>query len=77
MLSNDTARIEKLYKYDILDTYAEDTFDRIAKLAASIFDAPNAIINFVDKDRVYFKSNLSAQKEIELADKDSLFAFRL
>lgn len=74
LLPNDKARIEKLYKYDILDTYAEDTFDRIAKLAASIFDAPNAIINFVDKDRVYFKSNLSAQKEIELADKDSLFA---
>jgi hypothetical protein len=53
--SNDTARVEKLYKYDILDTYTEDTFDSIAKLAASIFNAPNTIINFVDKDRVYFK----------------------
>ncbi|MES2850076.1 MAG: GAF domain-containing sensor histidine kinase [Bacteroidota bacterium] len=73
LLSNDTARIEKLYKYDILDTYAEDTFDRIAKLAASIFNVPNAIINFVDADRVYFKSNLSSQKEIEVVDRDSLF----
>lgn len=73
LLPNDAARVEKLYKYDILDTYAEDTFDRIAKLAASIFNVPNAIINFVDADRVYFKSNLSAKKEIEIAGKDSLF----
>ncbi len=72
-LPNDAARIDKLYQYDILDTNAEDTFDRIAKLAASIFNASNAIINFVDAERVYFKANLSAQYAIEVPRKNSLF----
>ena len=72
--SNDAVRIEKLYQYDILDTYAEDTFDRIAKLAASIFKAPNAIISFTDADRIYIKSNLSPQNETEIPRKDSLFS---
>lgn len=72
--TNDAASIQKLYQYDILDTYAEDTFDRIAKLAASIFNAPNAIINFIDKDRIYFKANLSSGKETGIAGKDHLFS---
>ncbi len=71
---NDTVRIEKLYQYDILDTYAEDTFDRIAKLAASIFNAPNAIISFTDADRIYIKANLGPQKETEIPRKDILFS---
>ncbi|MBL0358044.1 MAG: GAF domain-containing sensor histidine kinase [Chitinophagaceae bacterium] len=74
---NDAASIEKLYQYDILDTYAEDTFDRIAKLAASIFNAPNAIINFVDKDRIYFKANLSSEKQREIPGTDRLFSLPL
>jgi signal transduction histidine kinase len=52
-------RLEKLHAYHILDTHAENNFDNIALMAAQIFDAPNAIISFVDANRVFFKSNLS------------------
>ena len=56
---NDTLRINKLHEYQILDTHSEDTFDKIAVLAAQIFETPSAFITFVDKDRVFFKANIS------------------
>ncbi len=52
-------RLLKLHRYEILDTPPEKTFEHIAILAAKIFDAPMAQINFVDDDRVFFKSNLT------------------
>lgn len=52
-------RIEKLHAYHVLDTHPEDNFDNIALMAAQIFDAPDAIISFVDTDRIFLKSNLS------------------
>lgn len=58
-VKNDSLRLEKLYEYEILDTHPEDTFDKIAILASQVFDTPNAFITFVDKDRVFFKSNIS------------------
>lgn len=56
---NDDARLEKLAEYRILDTYPEEMFDNIAQLAKQIFDTPSAFISFVDRERVFFKSNLS------------------
>jgi len=56
---DNTFRLNKLYDYEILDTHPEDTFDRIALLAAQVFETPNAFITFVDRDRVFFKSNIS------------------
>lgn len=70
--SNDNERLKKLYDYEILDTPTEEAFDKIAKLAAEIFDAPNAFITFVDKDRVFFKSNLSSLEGREVERQDSL-----
>ena len=55
----DPERLNKLYDYQILDTHPEDTFDKIAILASQVFETPNAFITFVDKDRVFFKSNIS------------------
>ena len=57
---NDEDRLNKLNNYEILDTPAEEAFDKIALLACQIFDAPNGFVTFVDKDRVFLKSNLSA-----------------
>ena len=51
-------RLQKLYSYDILDTPGEITFDKIAILAAQIFNTPIAQITFVDEDRVFFKTNI-------------------
>lgn len=56
---NEAQRLEKLHAYHVLDTHPEDNFDNIALLAAQIFDAPNAIISFVDTNRIFLKSNLS------------------
>jgi signal transduction histidine kinase len=58
-IESDTLRLQKLYEYEILDTHPEDTFDRIAILASQVFDTPNAFITFVDKDKVFFKANIS------------------
>src|SRR5688572_6033789 len=69
---NDSRRLEKLYEYQILDTHSEDSFDKIALLAAQIFNTTSAFISFVDRDRVFFKSNLSLLPESQIRRKDSL-----
>jgi len=69
---NDYERLEKLKEYQVLDTHSEDTFDKIALMAAQVFNTPSAFITFVDKDRVFFKSNLSPLGGNEVSRKDSL-----
>lgn len=49
-------RLNRLYSYEILDTAPEGSFDRLARLAAELFDAPIAVISFVDEDRTWFKA---------------------
>lgn len=51
-------RLAALASYEILDTPQDAAFDDIAKLAALICEAPIAVINFIDKDRQWFKSVL-------------------
>jgi two-component sensor histidine kinase len=52
----EAARLAALRRYDILDSPPEASFDRVAALAASLFDAPIAIIGLVDRDRIWFKA---------------------
>lgn len=68
---NETERIHKLYSYHILDTPTEHTFDKIAQLAAQIFNTPIAQITFVDQERVFFKTNISPLAAQEIDRKDS------
>lgn len=53
---NEAQRIEALKRYNILDTPPDGSFDRITKLAATIFEVPIAIISLVDTERIWFKS---------------------
>ncbi len=69
---NDENRLQKLYNYEILDTPAEEAFDKIAHLACQIFDVPNGFVTFVDRDRVFFKSNLSPLKDNSIPREHSL-----
>lgn len=69
--TNDNERIQKLHTYDILDTPTEHTFDKIAILAAQIFDTPIAQVTFVDRERVFFKTNISPLAATEINRKDS------
>lgn len=53
---NEAKRIEALERYNILDTPPDGSFDRITKLASTIFEVPIAIISLVDTERIWFKS---------------------
>jgi len=69
---NDAARLLSLYRCGVMDTPEEESYDRIARLAALIFNAPGAFINFVDKDKVFFKSNISSFVSRYVKRNDSL-----
>ncbi|WP_439599126.1 PAS domain S-box protein [Falsiroseomonas sp.] len=44
--------------YDVLDTLPEAAFDRIVRLATRVFDAPVALVSFIDSDRQWFKARV-------------------
>ena len=54
--SDETARVEALCRYRILDSPPEADFDEIVQLAASIYKAPIAAITFIDQDRQWVKA---------------------
>jgi signal transduction histidine kinase len=72
---NDEDRLKRLYRYEILDTVPEEAFDKIARLAAQIFDAPGAFISFVDKDKVFYKAKLSDSSKSDVPRGDSLCSY--
>ena len=49
-------RLRALYRYDVLDTPPEESFDRITRLAKLALQAPMAMVSLVDRDRQWFKS---------------------
>jgi hypothetical protein len=54
--SNEVERIRALHDLEILDTPAEERFDRYTRLAAALFRVPTALVSLVDCDRQWFKS---------------------
>lgn len=69
---NEKERLEKLRDYDVLDTFPEEVFDNLGRLAAQVFDTPSAFITFVDENRVYFKCNISPLQASEVQRDHSL-----
>ncbi|CAN5619426.1 hypothetical protein BH09PLA1_BH09PLA1_09090 [soil metagenome] len=57
-LCNDEQRLAALHEYGILDTPAEQGFDDITRLTALVCQAPVAAINFIDRGRQWFKSEI-------------------
>lgn len=55
---NEADRLLALRATNILDSPAEEAFDRLTRLAAGVFRAPIALISLVDADRQWFKSRL-------------------
>ena len=53
---DESERIEELHGLKILDTPAEDRFDRITRLAKRIFNVPIVLVTLVDVNRQWFKS---------------------
>ena len=54
---DEVERLEELYSLRILDTAAEERFDRYTHLVADLFDFPVVLVTLVDKDRQWFKSS--------------------
>lgn len=55
---NEESRLLSLNRLGLLNTAAEERFDRISRLTARLFDAPIALISLVDENRQWFKSTV-------------------
>ena len=55
-LPDELRRLGTLHALGLLDTPAEERFDRITRMAQRLFDAPIALISLVDEHRQWFKS---------------------
>ncbi len=54
---NETQRLTALRALSILDTPADDAFERLTQLARDLFDVPMALVSLVDEERQWFKSH--------------------
>ena len=57
----ESLRQAELESMSILDTEAEAAYDELTRLAASLFEAPIALVSLVDADRQWFKSRVGLQ----------------
>ncbi|MFH1024006.1 MAG: sensor domain-containing diguanylate cyclase [Planctomycetota bacterium] len=53
---DERVRLAALHALGILDTPAEERFDRLTRLACRIFGTPMAMVSLVDENRQWFKS---------------------
>jgi PAS domain S-box-containing protein len=51
-------RLATLLDYGVLDTSPDEAFDRLADLAAQLFDAPMSAVSLVDAERQWFKAKV-------------------
>jgi GAF domain-containing protein len=54
----DSDRLDALHATGLLDSDVTPSFDRLARLAAQVLNAPVALVSLVDADRQFFKSCL-------------------
>ena len=63
--ANEDARLTALHQANVLDTPAEERFDRLTQLAAEICDVPMAAICFVTADACWPKSQFGCEVQEE------------
>ena len=54
--ADEAYRLSTLQELNLLDTMAEERFDRLTRIAQRLFDVPIVLIVLIDKDRQWFKS---------------------
>jgi PAS domain S-box-containing protein len=52
----DPGRLAAVRQTNLLDTPAEDAFDRVARMAARLLDVPIALVPLIEDDRQFFKA---------------------
>ena len=67
----DPDRLDRLHRSGLLDAPADPTFDRLARLACRILNAPIALISLVDDQRQFLKSQVGMTAEREMPIKNS------
>lgn len=54
--ADEQRRLQALRDLELLDTPAEERFDRLTRIAQSVFKTPIALVSLVDAERQWFKS---------------------
>jgi len=55
--NDEEARLAAVYRLGLLDTDAEERFDRHTRIAAAAFDAPIALVSLIDRERQWYKAH--------------------
>ncbi|MBY0454048.1 MAG: EAL domain-containing protein [Burkholderiaceae bacterium] len=69
--ANEAQRLAALESHAILDTPTEEAFDQLAYLAAHVCGMPMAVVNFVDRQRQWFKATVG----LSIRETDRAVAF--
>jgi phosphoribosyl 1,2-cyclic phosphodiesterase len=60
---DEESRLAALRRLQLLDTEPEERFDRLARLAAGVLQAPISLVTLVDDERQWFKSRVGTLME--------------
>lgn len=65
--ADEEERLGELHQLGVLDTPAEERFDRVTKQLAKDFGAPISLLSLVDEDRQYWKSQVGLPEDLAVA----------
>ena len=60
---NESQRLKALRRLDILDTIAEERYERLTRITQKLFDVPIVVVSLVDSERQWFKSKIGLEAE--------------
>ncbi len=58
---DEETRLRKLRELGLLDSFPDERFDRVTRLARRLFDVPIALITLIDADRQWFMSRIGLE----------------